>query len=287
MTSTSAPGLRADWLNAWLAAIGITVLLPSVRLSWTPAPVPHAVLHHDSDGDDDLIAAIAAALPDQTCINALVIARSHPHASATLGRHVDVGTYQERARLARANGDPTLAMCLTDLGPLRDGQADHAPLDPPAPRGTTLHDRLSKCRSHITDPPAAVRGTLTGTARRVQANGLGFDHTRLLTPSEPHGDTWIDPTIEVLAFAGMTLLPTRGDGRHAAQRGWTAPASKPGAFTWPTWPHPLTAAGIDALLDRYWSGARRLPEAPAFQTVPYQPRGSADTTRAYASQPLT
>jgi len=29
----AAPGLTADWLNAWLAAIGVTVLVPQARLS--------------------------------------------------------------------------------------------------------------------------------------------------------------------------------------------------------------------------------------------------------------
>ena len=32
-----APGLPADWLNGWLAAIGVTVLIPGARLRWTGA----------------------------------------------------------------------------------------------------------------------------------------------------------------------------------------------------------------------------------------------------------
>lgn len=30
MAEGLAPGLTADWLNAWLAAIGVTVLVPEV-----------------------------------------------------------------------------------------------------------------------------------------------------------------------------------------------------------------------------------------------------------------
>jgi len=40
-----APGLTADWLNAWLAAIGVTVLVPGIRLGWSADPLP--VAHFD------------------------------------------------------------------------------------------------------------------------------------------------------------------------------------------------------------------------------------------------
>lgn len=290
---TPAPGLRADWLNAWLAAIGITVLVPEVRLSWTTDPRPYAVLHHPRAGSPSLPRLIAEQMPTTEHLATLVIARFHDaHPGAELPRIVPDEVFKARAVLARASGDPTLAASLTDLGE-KDEEAEHSPLDPPAPKGTTLWDRAAACLSRMQDDclSASLAASLSGTARRVQANGLGFDATRLLTPTDPNGQTWVDPCVEILAFTGMTVLPVRGDGHRARARGWTGPASRAGAFTWPVWSQPLSAPGIDAVLDLFWSAhagsaVTRYGVTGAFQSVPYRPRGSADTTRAYASRRL-
>ena len=57
------PGLPADWLNGWLAAIGVTVLVPGTRLCWTDDGVPSAVL--ETEQPVDLPKVVAEALP--TC----------------------------------------------------------------------------------------------------------------------------------------------------------------------------------------------------------------------------
>jgi len=49
MARTECPGLPASWLNGWLAAIGLLVLEPRLRLSWTSDPSPVAVLGVDGD----------------------------------------------------------------------------------------------------------------------------------------------------------------------------------------------------------------------------------------------
>ena len=49
MSSTNSlecPGLPAEWVNGWLAAVGTTVLDPEIQLSWTPDRSAIAVLHH-------------------------------------------------------------------------------------------------------------------------------------------------------------------------------------------------------------------------------------------------
>jgi hypothetical protein len=284
MPTTTAPGLTADWLNGWLAAVGITLVEPRIRLSWTTDARPTAELHHPPG---DIAAMIAQALPDRAEIAGLAIARSHPGADRSLDRNVSPAAFQSRAALARSNGDATLAASLTDLHTLRDGQLEHSPLDPPAPQGKTLWDRISACREQIPpDSEVTVRAALAGATRRVQLNGLGFDHRRFLSPADPVGDVWIDPVVELLASVGMTLLPARGDGHRATFRGWTDRPQRDGAFTWPAWVEPLSAAGIDALLDAFWAGQPPTTVSRRYASVAYRPRGAMDQTRGYASRPM-
>ena len=159
----------------------------------------------------------------------------------------------------------------------------HSPFDSVVPKGLTLHDRLVTCRQKISDPPAQIEATLAGRGTRSQFNGLGFDYTRLLAPTDPLGGNWSDPVIEFLAFFGLIFLPVRGDSTSLRVRGWKGRSLKRGSFTWPTWSEPLDSSNIDALLDQFWNGARSAAAA-VFATVPYQPRGSADSTRAFASE---
>ena len=44
MTQVPCPGLPADWINGWLAAVGATVLDARIRLHWTTEGTPLAVL---------------------------------------------------------------------------------------------------------------------------------------------------------------------------------------------------------------------------------------------------
>jgi hypothetical protein len=277
MTPTHAPGLPARWVNAWLAALGVTVLLPDARLGWQGRTNPSAVFLHD-----DFVGALAAALPDEADLHELAIARSHPQLGLEFPRKVATEQWIARVSLARA-GDSTLTATVTDLVRERDEPIAHSPFDSAVPKGLTLHDRLIRCRQEITDPVSQIAATLAGCAERKAFNGLGFDYTRLLAPTDPLGGNWCDPVVEFLAFYGLAFMPVRGDGTTLRVRGWVGRSLKRGSFSWPTWDALLDAANIDALLDQFWNGGNPAVSA-AFGSVPYQPRGSADSTRAFASE---
>lgn len=279
MNHTVARGLPADWLNAWLAAIGIALLNDDVHLSWTREPRPCAQFHHP---DQELGELIATRLPSDPEIDSLAIAKTLLPGSFT--RKVSLTSYQERVPVARARGDLSLSSSVTDLHSIT-GELEHSPLDPPAPRGTTLWDRIAKCREELGDPASAVADTLRGAGRRVQANGLGFDHKRFLAPSDPIGEVWVDPVIELLASAGISLIPIRGDGRKTTTRGWAGPALIPGSFTWPVWDEPLDLAAIDAVLDLWWSGSNTSTVFECYESVPRKQRTQQDASRGIASRP--
>ena len=61
MAEVKCPGLPAFWLNAWLAAVGATVLVPRIRLRWTGDRTPVAVL---SSEDGDPVELLASSWPD-------------------------------------------------------------------------------------------------------------------------------------------------------------------------------------------------------------------------------
>lgn len=281
MADFHAPGLTADWLNAWLAAIGVTVVVPETRLRWSDDPRPHAAF---SSGDT-LIDDLVVRLPAVDDLAQLVIAKHHPGSDTELGQKIDATTYRDRAALARRQADATLAIVSTDLADAQDGRLPGSPFNPPVPKGLTLHDRVVDCRRALgDDPTGALAASLAGRGVRRKINGLGFDYRRILVASDPIGDKWADPVIELLAFCALTLLPSRGDGHHARFRGWTQPPSRRGAFSWPAWTPALTGVGIDALLDRFWR-ADDLPEVRrAYRSVPYRSLGSSDMTRGYASE---
>lgn len=300
-----APGLGADWLNGWLAAIGITILLPEAQLAWTSGALPVAIISFAGD----LPEALSAALPSLEDINKLSIARKHPNAAYTLDRTVAIEVFRERAALTRMHPDLSLACTITDLA-IGDKQGlAHGPFDLPAPKGATIHDRLEILRRALDGDGlvADVRRSLDGHGSRIPLNGLGFDHRRF--PAGANSDTqpFVDPVIELLAFAGMGLFPVRGTGTgtNEQQRGWSKPRSRRWAFTWPVWLGPLDRWAIDALLDRFWlldtcrtvprgtpsrrlsqdrAASRRLGVTGAFASVYREPKGANDVARGYASE---
>jgi hypothetical protein len=282
-TQTHAPGLQGDWLNGWLAAIGITVLLDDTCLSWSDDPIPHAIV--TSDQPEPLAAQIAAALPTTTDLEALAIARNLLGVPA-FDYKIDRPTYASRARIARTAGDFTLAATVTDLAhDDTGGYLHHAPLDPGVPKGRTLWDRLIRCRNALPDDPTArIDATLAGHGRRISGNGLGFDYRRLLHAASPNGGVWSDPVVECVAFMGLAFLPVRGDGHRTAARGWSHRPTRRGAFTWPLWRPPLPPIGIDGLLDRWWNSLPTPEVTTAFETVPYRKLTERDPTVGYASR---
>lgn len=283
------PGLSADWLNAWLAAIGVTVLLPEVRLAWTSDPIPSAVFY-TSDDHLHLAQALAEALPTDSDLRTISIARPEDHDKPEFARRVDLPSFAARAGLERRRHDGFLSASVTDLiDPLPAEGLPHSPLDPPMPRGVTLWERALACQRDLQDPVTDISRTLEGRARRVSNNGLGFD-IRRLSSGASSGDTRVDPALELLAFHSLPLFPIRGDGHRDSTRAWTEPPTKMRAFTWCAWSQPLDRWAIDALLDllprAIWDTrlAGRLELFSWFYSVPYQPSGTSDTTRAYASQ---
>lgn len=287
-------GLPADWLNAWLAALGAIVLEPRLRLSWTNTPVPLAVLSTPSDpGPVDLL---IGAWPDKSRLDGMPTAETWGDAPP-MSRQVPVDVFIERARAARSHPDSwTISSTLTDLVVYDSGTVGHAPLDPKGP-GTIkhLHHRLVKTWGKVEDPAASLRASLDGCGVRVEDNGLGFDVGRVTSLADD-SSKFVDPVIEVLAFFGLALLPVRGDGvderllgarvRPVRQRCWVSG----GEMTWPVWDVPLGRDGVDALLDmvgdRPECARRDIGVFGAFRSVPYEARGSADTTVAYGSERL-
>ncbi len=311
MAERLCQGLPADWLNAWLAAVGATVLSDAIRLRWTTDTTPVAVL--SVDGDDDPIGALAAAWPGDQRLAEMPIASEWP-AVNRMERKVTVDVFGERARAVRSHADAwTLSSTMTDLHVYRGGEVAHAPLDPPGP-GTIkwLHHRLLKTLAHVDSPANRIAATLEGRGLRVVDNGLGFDLTRVTTQADSSRKT-VDPVVEVLAFFGLALLPVRGDGidqrtersrsrSSVRQRGWLTTPHR--CFEWPVWRQFLDLASIDALFDvwvnsRRWKrGERTGTEArtydrrawerlgvhAAWRTVGYESRSSSDPTVGYGSE---
>ena len=301
MHEFTCPGLPASWVNAWLAAVGATVLDPRIRLRWTVEGAPVAVLSSD---EIEPVEALAASWPDAAFLADLPIAESWAGVSE-LRRKVLVGQFVVRVKKAR--GHPfawTLSSTMTDLSVDEHGEVAHAPFDPAGP-GTTkwLHHRLLKIHD-LAGPVSAdrLRDSLVGHAPREKNNGLGFDNTRLGSLADT-SDPWIEPVVELLAFFGLAVLPVRGRGADRRldrigdsderQRGWrkALKGNEPRRrFVWPAWRQPLDTAGIDALLD-VWNPWREeawvsLGVHAAWKSVPYQRRGSSDPTRGIGSEML-
>ena len=284
MVIHEAPGLAADWLNGWLAAIGVTMLIPGARLRWADDGVPFAVFEMDEAGD--LAEAVASALPTAETLACSAIARTLEEADHGFARNVTLAAYRERAAVERRNGGGILAASVSDLSAdLNPDSLDHGAFDPPAPRGETLWSRATKCAQALEGSSIAerVRETFSGRGRREALNGLGFDARRLPAGMHAARDVYADPVVELLAFTAMSLFPTRGNGQRVRQRLWTDNSNKVGAFRWIAWRPALDCWGIDALLD--------LPDrdtvgltVTAYRVVPFRPSAQADTTRAYFAE---
>lgn len=295
MKERVCPGLPASWINAWLAAVGATVLDSRLRLSWTRDGTPQAVL---SAMEKDPLDLLAESWPCREAIEFMPIARKWPD-TENLGRKVGVSAFASRVTATRR--DPyawTLSSTMTDLDVDRHGEVAHAPFDPPVPQGRVLHERLLGI--FLRPSAELLARTLEGMGKRIGNNGLGFDLSRIGSQSDS-GEKWIDPVVETLAFFGLALLPFRGQGTDATlggktrpsavQRGWRRSPNGQGLrFVWPAWNTPLDRAGIDALLDLWQPDKRKTWQQVgihgAWQTVSYKAKGTADPTRGFGARRL-
>ena len=303
MSEVECPGLPASWFNAWLAAVGTTVLVPQMRLSWTDGPASCAVL--SLDAGTDLFDALGTAWPDAGRISAMPIARRWRD-TPNLKRKPALVAFQERARAGRGQADVwTLSSTVTDLY-VTDKDAfkatvSHSRLDPPVPRGLTIHDRLMALAELAGDATDLLRETFAGRGIRSNSNGLGFDITRL-TAQGDNSSNRVDVAVEVLAFFGMALFPVRGAGviqgvsgaREALDsrvRCWhQRDDGRTRQMFWPAWSSPIHRPGIDALLDAWqprikstWSS---LSIHAGWRSVEYKGRGQNDSTKGIGSEAL-
>ena len=279
-----APGLPADWLNGWLAAIGVTVLIPGARLRWTDDGVPSALF--ETDEPVDLAKRVEDALPTSQTLTRSAIARTLPRMEHDFSRNVTLAAFRERAGVERRNGEGILAASVSDLSAeLKPDNLEHGAFDPPAPRGETLWSRATACARALATADLAerVRDTFEGSGRREALNGLGFDARRFPAGMHAARDVYADPVVELLAFAALPLFPTRGDGRRIRQRRWTDSSTRRGAFQWIAWRPALDRWAIDALLDLLPRDIGKLTLAK-YRVIPYQPAARADTTRAYFAE---
>ena len=99
MTKVTCPGWSASWVNAWLAAVGATVLDERIRLHWTTAAEPVAVLSSDHA---DPVAALVESWPDAESLAQLPIAENWRDA-VRLKRRVPVEAFATRTRAARSD----------------------------------------------------------------------------------------------------------------------------------------------------------------------------------------
>lgn len=302
MEEMMCPGLPGSWVNAWLAAVGATVLDDRLSLRWTTDGASVAVLSADAVNP---ASALVESWPTEEFLSDLPLAEDW-RGTTPLQRKVQVETFQQRVRAARNHRHSwTLSSTMTDLCVDRAGEVGHAPFDPAGPGPTKwLHHRLKKVHQRAEPTPDRIRDSLIGQASRVEDNGLGFDLARLGSPSDDSG-TWVDPVVEVLAFFGLAVLPTRGLGGDervdrradikARQRGWRPieglrQGEVQNSFCYPLWSPLLDRHGIDALLD-YWNPEgkdrwSRVGVHGAWRTVAFQPTGTSDTTRAFGSARL-
>lgn len=290
----AARGLPADWLNAWLAGIGVTVLVPEARLAWSADPVPKAefLVVGAADSGSRLAARIGAAIPGLDELDGLAIATSR------MSRSVSLDAYKACASVVREHfrkSDFTLAASVTDLTQIKSGEAlRHSRFDPPAPRGETLWMRVRRCRLALGDGEELIErvaATLEGRGLREAMNGLGFDVRRLSAAAYGDDEKYVDPVIELLAFYGLALLPIRGHGdARDVGRGWRwDPIARSSRFVWPAWADPLDRWGVDALLGLVFAGppetrrGRLLGVTAGFEAVAYR-TSESDPTRGFAAK---
>ena len=170
MTQVTCLGLPGAWINGWLAAVGATVLDARVRLHWTTHGAPVAVL---SAAEVDPVTAMVESWPDEALLSDLPIAKSWKDAG-TIQRNVPVEAFTARARVARSHAYPwTLSSTMTDLCINEHGWVEPGPLNPPVPKGITLHQRVMKAHEHVQPAADWIRDSLARIIREDRHSTSG------------------------------------------------------------------------------------------------------------------
>lgn len=282
MSERICPGLPADWLNAWLAAVGATTMVDGMCLRWSDDPTPVAILSSPSDRPiDGELGEALAAMGDVLAVSPLAERPGEPRVPQNLER----SQFENLADRHRASGlSWHISSLYTDL--VRDEKQSTRVVKGPFLFGAQGGDPpLNRLRALVPDA-VGLSDALDGTGQRIEAKGFGLDVTRIGSQSDK-SDVRVDPVIELLGFNGLALLPVRGRDKTIVQRGWKTPYKERGSFRWMTWSVPLDRFGIDALLDIDLdrSTKRRLASVTSrWESVLYPGSGGNDVNRGYASR---
>lgn len=322
MHHEQCPGLPASWPNAWLAALGATVLTPDLRLSWTDKAEPVAVLRHPTAPPAD---AIVSAWPTCDRIQSMPLHEMQTlmpktQAGAPSEKFVEASAFRQvlQPPLAAAPDDHSVCAFFTDQSThdqeherTRRKACAQSPFFQHGTRGKgTVYDRLVKVIDEMDKKRTSaglstkdfLQGTLNGTPRLVACNGLGFDARRHAKNNRPGTEgMMVDPVVEILAFWGLALLPLRGDGNHTRDgRPNQKCQSSDRRLLYPAWrqEQPLDRWGVAALLT-HWEHetSRRGPDQPplseaarrrlgvtaAWHAEVLRPDSGKDTTRGLSS----
>lgn len=280
-----APGLPANWINGWLAAIGVTVLLEDVTLHWTDDVVPHAVI--GTTNHQDLASAIVSALPEPEELANSEVAYELPGYEPFAGQPT-LSSYIQRSQLERSNHHSCVASYATDLVELKvkgdDIVITKSAFNVAAQGRNYLHNRALTCLNLVvlseSDPRSTVEAALEGRGSRVSSLGLGFDIRRFSAGVQGRRPSpRIDPVIELLCWFALELFPVRGDGKKPRTRLWRRDLLQRGNLQWSTWDTPNDRWAIDARLDQPPS----FRSQQIFSLVPFHADGN-DVNSGFGSE---
>lgn len=269
-------GLPASWPNAWLAAVGCTVLVEGMRLSWTDEADPVAVLSHN---DTHPLDALVNHWPTPQRFNkmALAVLFNIKSEAGNPGESViEVGAFRDAMSDIATPDKRSLSgfYCDQDTEETKNGPAcatswffHHG-----KPGATTLKtclDKVSDGVAKVSDI-CGLRDSLlqafNGTPQLDDQQGLAFDGRRKPRNNHPDASEQVSPIVELLSFWGVSVLPLRGQGTAAKNSHSLRPTQRCQSghvLRYPTWDHAsgldhqagLDRWGIDALLthwERLW-----------------------------------
>ena len=256
MNTLKCLGLQAEVPYQWLAAIGATVLVSGMKLTWDLSLAPCAVLHHDSDP----LRALQAVWPSAQRIKSMPMC-----AHLLLNRKQDQPREEFQALIVTSRGHRdswTVSSAATDLtGTIKDGTSARGPFTPGLEGAASQQTNLLKLYGCSAQE---IKDALAGQGHRSSGGGIGLDPERFPNATSDGKGVFTIRPLELLAYFGLALFPVRCDGVHQEfypdlprQRGWTTQDHEQGVFQWPAWQHPLDAAGIDALMSMWKPGKDR------------------------------